>query len=903
MLKRTKLCTSLMIAFGSGVVVLPAVAQQQAPDQQLERVEITGSAIKRIDAETAVPVTILRIEDLKKEGVTTVEQVLARVSANQSQQGTSQSVGLGTGGASFADLRGIGQNKTLVLLNGRRLANNAIDGSAPDLNAIPFGAIDRVEVLRDGASALYGTDAIGGVINFITRKTLVGGSVTIGFDSPQQPGGKTTSANGAYGFGDLDRDKFNVFGAVDYQHQDRIAAYQRSFGSTGNLPNNGIAKSSGSSNPANYTQGENGSNPALPGCNSNPYIFSSGSSTSCREDYTKYVDLIPRTERISGLLNGTLKLSADHQLDLSYFVTRSVNDTVIAPVPFAALTMNPGTPFFPGNGITPAPTNFTIDPTMPIGIRWRDAPNGGRQQQDNNLQQRFVAALEGNIAGWDYNTGISYNHNHVSSDLTGGYANGNIITPDVANGIINPFGAQSAAGTAALNSALAIGNVVGGIGETYSVDARASRELGDWLHAGRPVAIAVGAEWRREKLAFAANPVFAQEVVSSTGIDPSTNQAGARNIEAVYTELNVPLMKELEVTGAVRYDRYSDFGSTTNPKVSFRYQPVQQILLRGAYSTGFRAPSLYELNNPTTYTNTANAWNDPVNCPNGVGINGFNTADVCNTQFIVLNGGNKKLQPEKAKNKTLGIEFEPVPDATLGFDFWWVKLTNQINVLPDTLIFGNVAQYAGLFHRAPDGSLSIDGSQCPGANCGYITDTTMNLGDVNTNGVDITANYRLRTPGYGTFRFGFNGTYITKYEYQQQQGGAFTQNVGIYSGNPGSSGGSPIFRWQYNLSLDWTRAAWGAGVVNHYKSSYYDQNDPNQVADPSFYDTVKSYSTWDFYGTWAPVKSISLLVGIRNAFDRSPPFSNQGATFQVGYDPRFTDPTGRTYYVRGTYSF
>jgi iron complex outermembrane receptor protein len=615
------------------------------------------------------------------------------------------------------------------------------------------------------------------------------------------------------------------------------------------------------------------------------------------------VDLIPRTERIAGLLNGTLKLSADHQLDLSYFVTRSVNDTVIAPVPFAALTMNPGTPFFPGNGITPAPTNFTIDPTLPIGIRWRDAPNGGRQQQDNNLQQRFVAALEGNIAGWDYNTGISYNHNHVSSDLTGGYANGNIITPDVANGIINPFGAQSAAGTAALNSALAIGNVVGGIGETYAVDARMSRELGDWLHAGRPAALAVGAEWRREKLAFAANPVFAQEVVSSTGIDPSTNQAGARNIEAVYTELNVPLMKELEVTGAVRYDRYSDFGSTTNPKVSFRYQPAQQVLLRGAYSTGFRAPSLYELNNPTTYTNTANAWNDPVNCPNGVGINGFNTADVCNSQFIVLNGGNKALRPEKAKNKTLGIVFEPVPDATLGFDFWWVNLTNQINVLPDTLIFGNVVQYAGLFHRAPDGSLSIDGSQCPGANCGYITDTTMNLGDVNTNGVDISANYRLRTPDYGIFRFGFNGTYITKYEYQQQQGGAFTQNVGIYSGNPGSTGGAPIFRLQYNLSLDWTRGAWGAGIVNHYKSSYYDQNDPLQVADPSFYDTVKSYSTWDVYGTWAPVKSIALLVGVRNAFDRSPPFSNQGATFQVGYDPRFTDPTGRTYYVRGTYSF
>ncbi|MEO8924268.1 MAG: TonB-dependent receptor [Caldimonas sp.] len=888
-----------MIAFGSGIAALPAVAQQQAPDQQLERVEITGSAIKRIDAETAVPVTILRMDDLKKEGVTTVEQILVRVSANQSQQGTSQSVGLGTGGASFADLRGLGQNKTLVLLNGRRLANNAIDGSAPDLNIIPFAAIDRVEVLRDGASALYGTDAIGGVINFITRKTLVGGSVTVGFDSPQQPGGKQETANAAFGFGDLDRDKYNFLAALDYQHQQPISASQRAFGSTGNLPNNGIAKSSGSSNPANYTQGANGSNPALPGCNSNPYIFGTASTSSCREDFTKFVDLIPRDLRMSGLVNGTIKLSPDTQLDLSYFATRLVNNTNIAPVPFSALTMNPGTPFFPGNGITPAPTNFVIDPTMPIGVRWRDAANGPRAQQDTNIQQRFLVALEGNVAGWDYNTGVTYNTNKVYSDLTGGYADGPTITNGVADGTINPFGAQNAAGQAAIDTAgqLGRGNLEFGSAQTTSVDARASRELGDWMKAGRPAALAVGAEFRHEQLAFAANPVFAQAVVSSTGVDPSTNQKGSRNIEAAYTELNVPVLKTLDVTGAVRFDKYSDFGNTTNPKVSFRYQPAQQVLIRGAYSTGFRAPSLYELDNPTTYTNTANAWNDPLNCPNGVGINGFNTADVCNTQFIVLNGGNKKLQPEKARNATLGVVFEPVADASLEFDFWWVKLKNQISVLPDTLIFGDPAKYAGLFHRAPNTSLSIDGSQCPGANCGYITDTSDNLGDVNSNGVDISLNYRLRGGEYGNFKFGFNGTYVTKYEYQPGQGGAFLQNVGIYSGT------GPIFRWQHNLTVDWTRGAWGAGIINHYKSDYYDQNDPNQVADPSFYDRVQSYSTWDFYGTWAPIKSVSLLVGIRNAFDRSPPFSNQGSTFQTGYDPRFTDPTGRTYYMRGTYSF
>lgn len=898
MLKRTVLARSLLLAFGSSAALFgaDALAQDTSQPQQLERVEITGSAIKRIDAETAVPVTILKIEDLKKEGVNTVEQVLSRLSASQSQQGTSQSVGLQTGGASFADMRGLGQNKTLILLDGRRIAPNTIDGSAPDLNVIPFAALERIEVLRDGASSLYGTDAIGGVINFITRRSLKGGTISAGYDSPQHPGGKQYNANGAFGFGDMASDGFNVLATLDYQKQDRIAASQRSFGSTGYLPGHGIFKSSGSSDPGNYSQGGASDNPAGPACSSNAFIFNQ-SGNSCRYDYTKWVDLIPETERISGLIKGSLRLNQDHQLNVSYFYAQDTNSTVIAPVPYAALTMNPGTPFFPGNGITPPPTAFTIDPTQPISIRWRDVPNGGRAQTDHNAQQRFVASLEGSVVGWDYNSGVSYNENTYRGDLTGGYTDGTIITPGVLNGIINPFGAQTAAGQALLNSAGATGTLLSGNSRTYSFDARASRELGDWLNAGRAAALAVGAEVRRETLKYAANQDFATRVVSSTGVDPSTNQQGGRNVYAAFAELNVPVIKDLDITGAIRYDKYSDFGSTVNPKVSFRYQPSQQWLFRGSYSTGFRAPSLYELNNPNSYTNSANAWNDPVRCPGGKPITGVSAADVCNTQFILLNGGNKNLQPEKSKSLNFGMVFEPIADTSVGIDLWWIKLKNSINVLPDTLIFGNPTANAGLFHRAPDGSLSIDGTQCPGTNCGYVTDTTSNLGGINTNGIDFSGAYRLRMGSAGDLRFNMNATLVLKYEYQQEQGGDWLQNVGVYSGS------GPIFRWQHTINVDYSRGEWGAGIVNHFKSGYDDQNDPNQVSDPSFYDHVGAYTTWDLYGSWAPIKAISLTAGIRNVFDKAPPFSNQGATFQVGYDPRFTDPTGRTYYVRASYTF
>ena len=198
-----------------------------AQDASMERVEVTGSAIKRIDAETAMPVTVIKVDELRNMGFTSVEDILSLVSGNQSLQGTSQSVGASTGGASFANMRGLGQNKTLVLLNGRRIANNAIDSSAPDLNMIPMAALERVEVLRDGASALYGTDAIGGVINFITRKNFTGGTVSMDVSKPQHAGGDSKGFNIGYGVGDLGKDKFNVFGFLDYQKQNPLSASQR----------------------------------------------------------------------------------------------------------------------------------------------------------------------------------------------------------------------------------------------------------------------------------------------------------------------------------------------------------------------------------------------------------------------------------------------------------------------------------------------------------------------------------------------------------------------------------------------------------------------------------------------------------------------------------------------------
>lgn len=906
MFRRTKLSASLLCAFG-GALASVGVSAQEA--QQLGRVEITGSAIRRVDAETAVPVTVIKFDELKRQGITSVEQVLAVISASQSSTGTSQAVGSGTGGASFVDLRGIGANKTLVLLNGRRIANNALDSSAPDVNTIPFAMLERIEVLRDGASALYGTDAIGGVINFITRKTYEGGTITVGADKPETRGGESYNFNAGIGFGDLEKSGFNIFGFVDYQIQNNIGGTQRPFNSRqpGGL--------SPTTFPANYFQAGNTGNPTAPSCNA-PNLIPNATNTGCQIKTASFVDYTPNVERISGMLKGSLKLGNDHVAGIEYFATRTEVRTQIAPVPYGGLWQNPRlpdgvtpNPFYPGNASGPTP-NIPLSPTFSnpttvagaaargytlqpgyINVRFRNLAGGSRANIDENEQQRFVGSLEGSVAGWEYRGALTFNENKYVNKLDG-YSDGATITGGVLNGVINPFGPQTAAGAALISSANLAGVLQTAKGTVYGADAQASRELGDWLGAGRPAAVAFGADFRREEFENRANFDFATRVIASTGFDPETLSLGERNVSAFYTELNVPLTKKLEVTGALRYDNYSDFGNTTNPKVSFQFRPEQQLLFRGSYSTGFRAPSLYELNAAQTYTSTG-TFNDPVNCPGGVPVAGRPASQNCQVQFQILQGGNKTLDPEKAKNATLGFIIEPTTDVSFGVDLWWIKIRNVIGAVPASTILGDPVLFAAYYARNPNGDLSTDGSSCPSPiTCGYLDGRNANLGNTNTRGLDFTGSYRLNAGALGNFNFGLQTTYVMDYKYQDFKNGPYNDSLGVYIG------AGPIFRWQHSGAINWTQGIFAVGLSGTYKSGYLDQ-DPGA----NNQNRVNRDFVANLFGSVAPTKNVSMTLGVRNLFDRAPAYSNQNDVFQANYDPRFSDPTGRTYYARMTYQF
>ncbi len=848
--------------------VAPAVTE-------LQRIEVTGSAIRRADAETAVPVTILRAEKLKEQGVTTTQELVNRIVGSQTTTTAAQSVGSGTGGASFADMRGIGANKTLVLLNGRRLANNAIDGAAVDLNTIPFAAIDRVEILRDGASALYGTDAIGGVINFITKKTVTEGQFSAGYTYPTESGGgQGHNYSGSWGFGELQEDRFNVFGVVNYDKQDNLTAIDRDFAKDF-VPSRGLNSTSGTAYPANYFQGPNATNPlADSGCNAPHLIASNG---LCRFSTREYIDLVPETERTSVFTMGTLKLADDHYVSLDYYWAQNNNTTSIAPSLLTGLSVGPDTPFYPGNGSTPLPTSFDLITTDPVTVGWRETDAGGRVQEDENTGQRLQLVFDGNINGvWDYNVGASYNENKVNSSLRGGYLNDEVVGDAIENGIINPFGPQTQAGMDLINSIGVNGEYQNSVGRVKTIDARVSREIGDWFGAG-PAAIAVGGEYRKEDFSSTYDTAITS-LVGSLGVSGDPTVSGDRSVQAQYAELNVPVLDSLELTAAVRHDKYSDVGSTTNPKYSFRYQPFRELVIRGAYSEGFRAPSLYELYNPTYITYTQGFYDDPILCAGGSPTNGGVANRDCDQQTLNQTGGNTELAPETARNKTLGFVYQPLNNLSVGVDFWWIDISGQVAEFPETSIFANPEAYSNRIVRAADGSID------------YIVTGLSNQGKVKTNGIDLSFDYLFPNSAYGQFGLSMQSTYVNRYDYQDEADGPYIDNVGDFQGI------GVIARWKNNLVGTWNMGPYRASVTNRYTSGYNDY-------DPESHSHVSSYMLWDMSAGYNWRNTLDLDVGVKNMFDRDPPFTNQAVTFQSGYDPRYTDPLGRTLYSRITYRF
>jgi iron complex outermembrane recepter protein len=877
-----------------GFLTSPAVLAQSS-NVSLQTVTVTGSSIKRsIESQQALPVSIYSADELKSQGVTSTEELVNHITSSQSSLGASQSVGSTTGGQASANLRGLGANKTLVLLDGRRLGFFPLNGASTiDLNSIPFAALDRVEVLRDGASAIYGTDAVGGVINFITKRNYSGMDLSLESLNPTSAGGgQSKRMTFSAGKGNLEEDGYNLWFSLDDRIQAPLIALDRSFGASGLIPSQGLAKTSGTTFPANFnytkaTGGVGSGNITYPNC-APPLSVSLGTGV-CRFDYTAAIDLIPQTENTNLTTKGTFKLGGDKVLTLSGVASQNATVSRVAPDPVTSLTMPTSSPFYPS---TYPGINKTVGLT---GIGWRMVPAGGREATAQANASRVVADLTGTAGEWEYQTGFYATRSAVADSATNGYVNKAMIQKGITSGLLNPFGTNTAQALDYINSSKAFGLLQTGSGNAIGVDARFNRDL--FAMEGGQAAISLGGEARQER--YNSDTVDALvNSVPSAGLSPYHVDGASRTVSALTAEMLFPVTKRLELQAAARYDQYSDFGKTLNPKVGFRYSAASNVVLRGSATSGFRAPSLDELFGPQAATFSQNAYNDPVLCPGGkVTAAGIASRD-CGQQVQALQGGNNGLQPEKSKSFSLGTAIQPSKDFLVTVDYWNIFLSNQIGNFPEQVIFADTASYGNRIIRCNtlSAAQAAKYDACnvvPNSNAiAYIRTLTDNLGNAKTNGLDFSAAWASVVPDMGRLTVNYEGTLVLSYKYQRTIGGEYIENVGTYQDS------SPIFRWRHYLSTTLNTGAQRYTLGLRYISGYTDENVQTTV-----FNQVAPYTLVDAGWGYTGIKNLNVGVVLKNVFNTAPPFSNQGATFQQGYDPRYTDPLGRALMAKLSYKF
>ena len=867
-----------------GLLLDPAplvAAEEPVETRKLDAVYVTGSNIARADIETALPIQVITREDIERSGAINAAALLSQVSANLI--GTSDAVFIGNGrpGLSSANLRGLGEGSTLVLLNGRRAANYARTGSTVNLNFIPVAAIERVEILKDGASAIYGADAMAGVVNFVLREDYRGLYASAYGAFTQHGGGNQQQATLTAGYGDLTADRFNVFLTANYQNNDALLARDRPFSRTAYRPGEHIdnGRERDATFPANIRIDETTFvNPSFAAGCMPPFSVPVPGKQWCGYDHLSFINLLPPVERTNVFAGATWQFAPDHRLFAQYLYSYDRYERV-RHVVNASRDVDPQKQpsfFYPVAGpFYPAEFAAAQGISGPLELYYRPFLLGPAEDQVRTDAQHLVAGAEGWVGGWNYNAAFIYSQDTVNNSGSGNVSARRLIDA-LATGLVNPFGPSGPEGDALLAGTTWSGEFFHSKAVTSSLELKVSKEI-HRLPAGA-VAVALGAEARREELDI----VWSQEATSGDilNLPQGKSTTGSRTVEALFAELNAPIAAGLEAHFAVRYDHYSDFGGTTNPKVAVRWQPNAAWLVRASYGTGFRAPTLPDLWTPESLAYTT-AQKDPRRCITG-------KEPDCRAIFRAVTGGDPNLRPERSRQWNVGVVWEPVSGYSIGVDYWKINKTNTIGALTDLQIFTNFDLF--------EATHVVRGSAAPGSPLRgpieNVIEITENLGDLWTSGVDVDLNVRGTATSFGRLGFNLNGTYVDKWQ-QQLDGVHYIAAVGrsIIIG--------AVPRWRHYATLYWNYGPWSATLAQVYSSGYTEVN----PAPPHNERKVGAYDIWNLQGSYSGFQNMVLTLGIKNLFDRTPPFSNQNTQGLVMFDPRYADPRGRLFYALVALSF
>ena len=949
-MKKTRLCTALMVACGGVILSAGAPAFAQGTTT-LERVEITGSNIRRINSETASPVLALTREDIEKSGRSSVAELLQTLSVDN-QGSVPKNFGAGfASGASGISLRGLGAASTLVLLNGRRIApfGLADDGQKvfSDLNLIPLDAVERIEILKDGGSAIYGSDAIAGVVNVILRKDYQGLAMNASYGTTQYGNGQEKRASITGGFGDLQRQGFNVLANLEVGRQGEI--YNRDITDRGYIgrqdlrdlgfsANETVASVSAGGNGAITTNNAAGS--AINGNVRNPVtldyynrgnpaglgftrIFPAAACSNftshpqgdpgggCLNDAAQeYGQIQPSQKYINFFTRGTLNIAPALQGYAEFNWYNNKNEAFTTP---SQVSNSVG---YPGGPVSNAGVSLgAAHPDNPYfgseaRLRYLAVDNGPRVRNGDSDFYRILVGLKGTAAEWEYDTGLLYSQTK-GHDVRTGY-----LQRDVTFALLNPTAANVAAATAGsaayaalpagtlwriaenagLNSAALYQAMSPAItsdsrAKITQIDVKASREIGKL--DGGPIGLAVGAELRHESISL--TPVTGTERGNVIGLGYSAYDGG-RTVTAAYVEVLAPLLKQLEASAALRYDHYSDAGNSTTPKFGIKYTPFRELALRGTYAKGFRAPSPAE--NGVGGLAAFSTATDPLRCNLGI------AAACAPAAVAVITSPNPALKPEKSDNYTLGLVFEPSSKTSIAIDYFDITRKDEINQEQT-----DAAVAAGHIARDPTTATAVPGD--PGQIVAVLGQY-VNSSRTKVRGFDVDAKQGFDL-GNGLGKLTLTAQWTHLFEFKRTEVDGSSRDFAGTHGNCDVTNciGTPADRANFGAFLD--TGAFRIGVNAIYRASIENKNfkdDPAGCAS-TFADgsdapggcKIASFTTFDLVGRWLPMKDLEIYGSIRNLFNRIAPFDPLSYGQQSFNPLDYAGGVGRFYTVGLKYRF
>jgi len=927
--RRTSLATSISTILTGGALLLvgaiassSAFAQEQATN--LDRITVTGSNIPRTNTETPSPVQVVTRQEIDRTGKTTVAEYLQTLTADGSGS-IPKTFGNGfAGGGAGISLRGLGAGSTLVLLNGRRMATYGLadDGQKvfTDLSTIPLDAVERIEVLKDGASAIYGSDAIAGVVNIILRSDFNGAILRASYGLSGDSDGDAKKATLTAGTGDLATDGWNAFFSLDVGKTDAIKISDRKdrkWIGTGDIRRYGYGNNAQFLGGAFLNGGTSGGvgpngsvfddravtddNPAflvaLPGCAGLTTIPGQNDITAqqqgCLWDPAQlYRDLTPEEKYVN--VFGRASFAFGEGGEIYTEIGYSKKETTFSNTP-SGVSGGWGYPEGPVNANS-GPGATVLSPTHPDNpipgqasrLRYSAWDVGPRVTENTNEFNRFLVGVKGNWGEWSYDTAYLHSGTDLVNKRTG-FLNYDAVRCVLGNPAC-PAGVWRIGDNAGLNSQA----LYDYISPDISARAKSSLDMFDFTVSrsladlkGGPLGLALGTEWRKTSNSLTPQTFTDQGQIIGLGYSAYD---GTQNVYAGYVELSAPVLEQLELSGAVRYDKYESGEGKATPKLGVKWTPADWIAVRGSYAEGFRAPNPAE-NGDGGLAAFSNA-RDALRCdlqPNGTN---------CSSRPVaIITRPNPDLKPEESKSYSFGVVLQPTSSTSMTVDAWQIKRTNEIaqGSTADAIAAGNVLRDSDLINGIPGTGTIL------AVNTAYINAASTRVRGIDT---DIRQTFDI---GPGQLEMDLQWSHVLKFERTDS-------DVTVdYAGTHGNCDvtnciGTPKDR--INFGTTWKQGPWSvSGVANYIsKMENTDFRGPDgsyqfSYADGTDVTKISSFTTFDLSGRWNITEAFELNASVQNLFDRIAPLdpTTYGG---VNYNPlHFSGAIGRYFTVGAKYTF